>query len=158
MTKQLNKKGTSLVELIAVIIIMGIIAGIAIPTTIAVINRQKKNAAKSSANNVYATAQQTLVEYLAEPDPEIPATAVGTGDEAGYTITSAQLVTIGALDKDPFGTNPVTFKITTKTNKVAPTGTAPYVLNGIDLYWNASAAEFTLTNPSSGGNTTQANG
>ena len=66
MTKQLNKKGTSLVELIAVIVIMGIIAGIAIPTTIAVINRQKKNAAKESVRNVITTAKDILLEAQAQ--------------------------------------------------------------------------------------------
>ena len=66
MTKQLNKKGTSLVELIAVIVIMGIIAGIAIPTTIAVINRQKKNAAEKSVESVLATAKDLVLEAQAD--------------------------------------------------------------------------------------------
>ena len=66
MTKQLNKKGTSLVELIAVIVIMGIIAGIAVPVTIAVINRQKKNAAAKSAEAVVATMKQLTQELIAQ--------------------------------------------------------------------------------------------
>ena len=61
-----NKKGTSLVELIAVIVIMGIIAGIAVPVTIAVINRQKKNAAAKSAEAVVATMKQLTQELIAQ--------------------------------------------------------------------------------------------
>jgi len=70
MTKQLNKKGTSLVELIAVIIIMGIIAGIAIPTTIAVINRQKKNAAAKSADAIVSTLKNRCVEEALWSNPQ----------------------------------------------------------------------------------------
>lgn len=61
MTK-MNKKGTSLVELIAVIVIMGIIAAIAVPTTIGVINRQRKNAALRSAETVVAQMKQIMIE------------------------------------------------------------------------------------------------
>ena len=68
MTKQLNKKGTSLVELIAVIVIMGIIAGIAIPTTIAVINRQKKNTAVKSVESLVSTIKNVLLEAQANAD------------------------------------------------------------------------------------------
>ena len=71
MTKQLNKKGTSLVELIAVIVIMGIIAGIAVPVTIAVINRQKKNAAAKSAEAVVATIKQLTQELVAQATSSI---------------------------------------------------------------------------------------
>jgi type IV pilus assembly protein PilA len=71
MTKQLNKKGTSLVELIAVIVIMGIIAGIAVPVTIAVINRQKKNAAAKSAEAVVATIKQNVQELVAKASTSI---------------------------------------------------------------------------------------
>ena len=65
MTKQLNKKGTSLVELIAVIVIMGIIAGIAVPVTISVINRQKLNAAAKSAEALVTTVKNTCSELSA---------------------------------------------------------------------------------------------
>ena len=71
MTKQLNKKGTSLVELIAVIVIMGIIAGIAVPVTIAVINRQKKNAAAKSAEAVVSTIKQLTNELVAQASTNI---------------------------------------------------------------------------------------
>ena len=49
----MGKKGASLVELIAVIVIMGVIAGIAVGTVTVVIARQRKNATINSLNNIY---------------------------------------------------------------------------------------------------------
>ena len=104
MTKQLNKKGTSLVELIAVIIIMGIIAGVAIPTTIAVIDRQKTNAAKNSAQNIMAAAEPVLLEANATPD-NLPAGVEGkdSGDPADcvFKITIYDLANEGHLKENP---------------------------------------------------------
>ena len=144
MTKQLNKKGTSLVELIAVIIIMGIIAGIAIPTTIAVINRQKRNAAKSSAQNVYSAAQTALLE-AATGETVDGVEADEREDIAIYKTTVSALVENGELEKNPFSTD-VEFVLWTdgaKKNKVEPTGES-FVVNTITLYWNADCNEFSL--------------
>ena len=58
----MNKKGTSLVELIAVIVIMGIIASISTVTVVTVIHRQRKNAAISSLNTIYRSAKALLVQ------------------------------------------------------------------------------------------------
>lgn len=85
MTKQLNKKGTSLVELIAVIVIMGIIAGIAVPVTISVINRQKKNAAAKSAEAVIATMKQLTQELIATASGQTITITLVYGDEDGAT-------------------------------------------------------------------------
>ena len=119
MTKQLNKKGTSLVELIAVIVIMGIIAGIAIPTTIAVINRQKKNSAIKSCENVLSTAKTVLMEASSQGSTgsligtgKVVYTAAAGTNPATYAVTSAALVTLGELEKDPCnGTLTITLTI-----------------------------------------------
>ena len=58
----MGKRGTSIVELIAVIVIMGIIAGIAVPVTIVLVNRQRKNATIASLNNVYEMAKDLLFQ------------------------------------------------------------------------------------------------
>ena len=60
----MNKKGTSLVELIAVIVIMGVIASIATVTVVNVIDRQRKNTTINTLNNIYGTAKEML--YLVE--------------------------------------------------------------------------------------------
>lgn len=95
MTKQMNKKGTSLVELIAVIVIMGIIAAVAVPTTISVIGRQKKKAAKSSIQGCEDAAQTLLLEG--------DTTVVSAAGLEGYTyyITVKALVTAGELKSNP---------------------------------------------------------
>ncbi len=60
-----NKKGVTLVELLAVIVIMGIIAAIAIPTIGNLIENQRQNAAQAEwtsiveAARMYATANPT---------------------------------------------------------------------------------------------------
>lgn len=56
----MNKKGTSLVELIAVIVIMGVIASIASVTIINVIDRQRRNTTVNTLNNIYGTAKEML--------------------------------------------------------------------------------------------------
>ena len=94
MTKQLNKKGTSLVELIAVIVIMGIIAGIAIPTTIAVINRQKKNAAAKSADSLVSSIKNILIEAAGENSGTLSAEA-----SFGGTTTDTTTFTVKAGTK-----------------------------------------------------------
>ncbi|MCR5462210.1 MAG: type II secretion system GspH family protein [bacterium] len=60
----MNKKGTSLVELIAVIVIMGVIASITTATIVTVIDRQRKNATINTLNNIYGTAKEML--YLVQ--------------------------------------------------------------------------------------------
>ena len=68
----INKKGSSLVELIAVIVIMGIIAAIAIPTTVVLINRQRKNAVINSLNEIYASTRGLLIQVeTTSYDPNI---------------------------------------------------------------------------------------
>ena len=167
MTKQLNKKGTSLVELIAVIVIMGIIAGIAIPTTIAVINRQKKNAAVKSAQNVVDAAKSVLLE--ASTGQEISYVDADVDDDGNhtYSTTAADLAENSEIEKDPSGTvgsgDDAEVGTMTITYVVPSEGTAYYTvelsdgynINGVNLYVETEAnsdgndvfAEFTTTEP-----------
>lgn len=83
-TMQLNKRGVTLVELLAVIVIMGIIAAIAVPAISGLINRQRMNAAEAS----YDLIAEVAVNYAqAEADNE---------------VTIAELVTAGYLESNPF--------------------------------------------------------
>ena len=94
MTKQLNKKGTSLVELIAVIVIMGIIAGIAVPVTIAVINRQKKNSAAKSAEAVVATMKQLTQELIAQATSTVEISLAYGNTTGGVNVPTTATVKI----------------------------------------------------------------
>lgn len=167
MTKQLNKKGTSLVELIAVIVIMGIIAAVAVPTTIGVIGRQKKSAAVKSANNVLNAAETVLLEANAGQS-DTGCEACGTGSTTGYqfVVKVSTLVANGDIKKNPFqddtntayvGTDAVAFAINasnavivgkweTANKFTAYTNTQYYKINGITLGWSATDLEFIRTN------------
>ncbi|MBO0587094.1 prepilin-type N-terminal cleavage/methylation domain-containing protein [Sporosarcina sp. E16_8] len=57
-----NEKGLTLVELLAVIVILGIIAAIAIPAIGGVIENSKYNAVKADALNVLSAANLYFVE------------------------------------------------------------------------------------------------
>lgn len=67
-----NKKGVTLVELLAVVVIMGIIAAIAVPTVGGLIQAQRDNAAEESWNQVkeaaklYATSEEDTTVSLAD--------------------------------------------------------------------------------------------
>lgn len=57
-----NKKGVTIVELIAVFIIMAILTAIAVPATASVIRRQRENVTVESANAFYTVAKNALIE------------------------------------------------------------------------------------------------
>ena len=145
MTKQLNKKGTSLVELIAVIVIMGIIAGIAVPTTIAVINRQKKNAAIKSAETVYNAAKSVLLEASTGQSVDGVNPVTDSNDNViGYSTTAAALATNSEIEKNPLdGTATMTI-----TYVLPTTGVAAYYkvvlssgakINGVEIFVHKKA-------------------
>ncbi len=75
---------------------MGIIAGIAVPVTIAVINRQKKNAAAKSAEAVVATIKQLTQEYLAQSTGTIVITLAYSTTADANTPTTATVNYAGA--------------------------------------------------------------
>ncbi len=63
--KLLNKKGMTLFELLAVIVILGIIAAIAYPTVNGIINNTKKDAVVANANTfVNAAMTQAKIDDM----------------------------------------------------------------------------------------------
>lgn len=91
-----NKKGTSLIELIAVIVIMGIIAAIAVPTTVSVINIQKKKATIAGLNNTYSYVKGLLITTnVGELDPAITKVE---GENAFYYTYVSKILELGYID------------------------------------------------------------
>lgn len=104
-----NRKGVTLVELLAVIVILGIIAAIAVPTIGNLIERQRENA----ANATYEAVLEAGRLYILQED------LVATD-----TFTAADLVTEGFLESNPFTPVGVTFTVGANNTFTitAPTG------------------------------------
>ncbi|MDX9691707.1 MAG: prepilin-type N-terminal cleavage/methylation domain-containing protein [Acholeplasmataceae bacterium] len=98
MTKTLrSKKGVTLVELLAVIVILGIIAAIAVPAIGGLIDRQRENAADRSYEGVIAAA-------------ELYATENALAQDAQFTL--ANVIAAGFLEENPFTGEPaVVFEV-----------------------------------------------
>lgn len=88
-----NEKGLTLVELLAVIVILGIVAAIAVPSIGSVIQKSRENAVKADALEVL-NAAKTYVAEQGVPTDEIPATElenyvdnVKLGEDNDYTVS-----------------------------------------------------------------------
>ncbi|WP_108669436.1 competence type IV pilus major pilin ComGC [Peribacillus acanthi] len=86
-----NQKGLTLVELLAVIVILGIIAAIAVPSIGNIIENSKKDAHAANAHMVISAAKIAKVDGLAYDYP-----TTGTDPKTGYQIST--LVSGGYLD------------------------------------------------------------
>lgn len=82
-----SKKGVTLVELLAVIVILGIIAAIAVPAIGGLIDRQRENAAQRSYEGVIAAA-------------ELYATENALAQNATFELDD--VIAAGFLDASPF--------------------------------------------------------
>lgn len=118
-----EEKGLTLIELLAVIVILGIIAAIAIPAIGNIIENSKYNAVKSDALNALSAAQLLLAE---------DANAL---DDDKYTVK--QLVEDGYL-KDAESLNNSTTPIIIKSvkNKIVLDGTTPDFTKGKNVTFN----------------------
>lgn len=111
-----NKKGVTLVELLAVVVILGIIAAIAVPTIGGLIRRQEERAAETTydaiveAAKLYASAEddnQFLLSeltgtagYLDLKDNVVSSTEDGAAEDIWITVTGT-VVTFNAAGATP---------------------------------------------------------
>lgn len=107
-----SKKGFTLVELLAVIVILAIILAIAIPSITTLINNSKKGAFESNVKMLAAGIEYKILEKSQG--------AAGTDFVAAtkpYTLTSGDIVSIGGVSSDYTSvvltnTSPVTITVT----------------------------------------------
>ncbi len=144
------KKGTSLVELIAVIVIMGIIAGIAVPVTIAVVNRQKANSVLASLETIFRTAKNEL----SQATTDIYDDNISTIDNDFYYISLTTMIDSGMVDGEdylPIGdeiyfcydeTNFFVQITSNSVSKIRPTSTGTSTVKSIDVTYDFTNNKF----------------
>ena len=92
--KKTNKKGFTIVELVIVIAVIAILAGVLIPTFTSVATNAKKSAALQEARNAYTAAYADALAddgYITEADDADDVTAgiqIANGDFV-FTVTTA---------------------------------------------------------------------
>lgn len=99
-----NQKGLTLIELLAVLVIVGIIAAIAIPAIGGTINNAKTKADKASEQLI----EEAALRYLVDHD----------GKEPTDGLTISTLVTDGYLNAAPKFNDNKTRTITIKSNSI----------------------------------------
>ncbi|MFK4567232.1 type IV pilin protein [Enterococcus sp. UD-01] len=93
-----DERGLSLVELLAVVVIMAVIAGIGAVAITGVIQRNREDAAVSSLQNLTAAANLYQTSNVGDPDKSIPASG---NKVTGQTLLDEGFITsIGSLVSD----------------------------------------------------------
>ncbi|QVK19184.1 prepilin-type N-terminal cleavage/methylation domain-containing protein [Mycoplasmatota bacterium] len=108
--KLLNKKGMTLFELLAVIIILGIVAAIAFPAVNNLINNTKKDAFVSNGNSfVSYSITQAKAEAVANNEDVTVTYTFGTdaGGEVATALTAAGITDTEDLGSDVPTKNPL---------------------------------------------------
>ena len=118
---------------------MGIIAGIAVPVTIAVINRQKKNAAAKSAEAVVATIKQNVQELVAKASTNIEITLVYPAAKANATNTPTS-VTVSVDGEAQTGYTKEEFVV--ENLKACGTIKATYTCTGASYEFDTTTTQF----------------
>ena len=103
-----NKKGFTLVELLAVIVILAIILAIAIPGISGIINSAKKGAFESDAKMIVTGIEYRVLEASVDPTKTAPVVGDITATVGDFGANPANYTTI-SIDS----MNPITITVTT---------------------------------------------
>lgn len=97
-----NEKGLTLVELLAVIVILGIIAAIAVPAIGNIIQNTREKAVMADAINAMEAANLYFVEHPDETEVSLKATGTGESLKEGLepTYMKDSTLTSGTITKE----------------------------------------------------------
>lgn len=97
-----NTKGFTLVELLAVIVILAIIALIATPMILNVIDEAKKGAARSSAYGYIDAVEKSLLEDMVSTQQTVTLSGSYTVDASGNLVDdSSNVITVNVKGDKP---------------------------------------------------------
>lgn len=144
--KRLNRKGFTLVELLAVIVILAIVVGITLVTVLPTLKKSRQQAFELTAN--------TVAEYL---EKQYQAQLIGEGIDVAVTIPLNDAKTIGADDFKKAGVKPANYAGGTWYINTT-TGRACVVLNAATSKWASEktgrkAGEFHDVDPATASST-----
>lgn len=146
----MGKKGASLVELIAVIVIMGIVASIGTVSAIAIIDRQKKNKTLGELDNIYGTAKGILFQTTVGDNDDL----LHNIDDDFFYLKLSDMVNNAYIEGriENTGESEIyfcydsneTFVVITSGNitKDKPISTGSTIINGISVSFNYSTGKF----------------
>lgn len=89
-----NKRGFTLVELLAMLVILGILMAVAVPNITGILGNQRMNVIKADASNMVESAKVLVAKETALEKPEI---------QQCYIFTLDYLNTNGDIEKGPNG-------------------------------------------------------
>lgn len=150
--KKLNRKGFTLVELLAVIIILAIVVGITIPTVMNTVNTSKDNALNVAINAAENWLQDQAVIYNTNTnlvDPNFPTSIFDGKVTLNSSANSAQLNAMGLKAKD---IAEITIEYNSSTQKICVTATQ-IIKNGSyynTAYWSESTTDTTAAESTTG--------
>ncbi len=102
-----NEKGFTLIELIIVIVILGIIAGVAVPKFIGLSSSARVSAARGVGGGISGTIQSSHADYLLNATPYTQAGILTSTSFAGGVV-----VTVNAAGNYEYVTGPNTYEWT----------------------------------------------
>lgn len=125
-----SRKGFTMIELVVVIVVLGIIAAIAIPTGIGYISKANQDARNKTARTIFLAAQNALSSgyripddaataspyYSAKGNPNIVYMSLNSTDANGETKPLYSMLNPYLTDKEPLS-NSILLEVNKKTNR-----------------------------------------